>query len=177
MRLAWRTDFCSMPGRPAGRSSFKPRPIWAAADDSVRRPAGRERGGALPRRELRAAEEKREERHTARVAELRQRFIDGPVLVLPSTGGGSFDARGATPIPGSGTVYFSNYRVKGEWGSLDAANGVLVSSDGGTRRVPAPVRINDTTLTGDGWTVTVAPGWVVRSGPRPADHQIVREDH
>ena len=65
--------------------------------------------------------------------------------------------------------------MKGEWGSLEATNGVLVSTDRGTKSVPAPVRIDGNVLTGDGWTVTLAPGWIVRSGPRPADYQIVRE--
>jgi hypothetical protein len=58
--------------------------------------------------ELRAAETERDRKLTARIAELRQRFVDGPVLTLPGTGGGTFDIRGAISIPGSGTVYFSN---------------------------------------------------------------------
>src|SRR5437773_2567996 len=103
--------------------------------------------------ELRAAEEKRDEQRKALVRELRERFVEGPVLLLPSGGGGTFDARGATPIPGNGMVYFSSYTVKGEWGSLEATNGVLASTDRGTRSVPAPVRIDGTVLTGDGWTV------------------------
>ena len=32
-----------------------------------------------------------------------------------------------------------------------------------------------TRQTGDGWTVTVAPGWTVRSGPRAGDYQIIRD--
>jgi hypothetical protein len=125
--------------------------------------------------ELRAAEERREQQRKARLAELRHRFVEGPVLVMPSTGGGTFDARGATPIPGSGMVYFSTYRVQGEWGTLDATKGVLLSSDRGTRSVPAPARIAGGTITGDGWTVTLAPGWVVRPGPGPNESQVVPE--
>ena len=33
----------------------------------------------------------------------------------------------------------------------------------------------DATLTGDGWTVTVARWWTVRSGPRSGDYQIIRD--
>src|ERR1700752_1313026 len=40
-------------------------------------------------------------------------------------------AVGATPIPGAGTVYVSGYRTKGQWGTLEATNGVLISDDGG----------------------------------------------
>ena len=41
-------------------------------------------GGA----ELRAAEEQREQQRQARIAELRQRFVDGPVFVMPCGGSG-----------------------------------------------------------------------------------------
>jgi hypothetical protein len=127
-------------------------------------------GGA----ELRAAEQTRAEQRMARLRELRNRFVDGPVLVVPSGGGGTFNAVGATPIPGAGTVYVLAYRQRGEWGTLEAMKGVLINDDG-TRRLSGPVRIDGTTLTGDGWTVTVAPGWTVRSGPRSGDYQIIRD--
>jgi len=123
--------------------------------------------------ELRAAEKAGAEQRMARVRELQNRFVDGPVLLVPSGGSGTFNAVGATPIPGAGTVYVLPYRQKGDWGTLEAMNGVLINDDG-TRRLPGPVRIDGATLTGDGWTVTVAPGWTVRSGPRSGDYQIIR---
>jgi hypothetical protein len=126
-------------------------------------------GGA----ELRSAEQTRAEQRMARLRELQNRFVDGPVLLVPSGGSGTFNAVGATPIPGAGTVYVLPYRQRGEWGTLEAMNGVLINDDG-TRSLPGPVRIDGATLTGDGWTVTVAPGWTVRSGPRPGDYQIIR---
>jgi len=36
------------------------------------------------------------------------------------------------------------------------------------RAMPGPVRIEGANITGDGWTVTVAPGWTVRPGLGPA---------
>lgn len=86
------------------------------------------------------------------------------------------DSRGATVIPGSGTVYFNMYRASGDWGTLEARNGVLLGSDGRTRRVPAPVRREDGTFAGDGWTFRVAPGWTVREGARPGDYEVVRRE-
>jgi hypothetical protein len=124
--------------------------------------------------EIRAAEETRGEQRRALVLELRRRFVDGPGLLVPSGGGGTFNAVGATPIPGVGTVFVLPYRQRGSWGTLEATKGVLVNEDG-ARRLPGPVRIEGTTLTGDGWTVTVAPGWTVRSGPRSGDYQITRD--
>ena len=127
-------------------------------------------GGA----EVRAAEEQRERQRQGRIAELRRRFVDGPVLVMPGGGRGFTDSHGAVVIPDVGTVYFGDYHQTGDWGALDADKGVLVSADGRTRRLPAPVRRDSTTVSGDGWTFKAGPGWVVREGARRGDYEIVR---
>src|SRR5687768_3322098 len=128
-------------------------------------------GGA----EIRAAEQKREQERQQRLGELRQRFVDGPVLVIPGGGSGMSDSRGAAVIPGVGTVYFGAYRASGNWGTLEAEKGVLVASDGSSRRVPAPVRRDDGTFAGDGWTFKPAIGWVGREGSRRGDYEVVRQ--
>jgi hypothetical protein len=125
--------------------------------------------------ELRAAEQQREQSRQARIDELRRRFVDGPVLVVPGGGSGMSDSRGAVVIPSSGTVYFHAYRASGPWGTLEAEQGVLLASDGRTRRVPAPVRRDDGTFSGDGWTFKAAPGWIVREGARRGDYEVVRQ--
>jgi hypothetical protein len=127
-------------------------------------------GGA----EIRAAEDQRERQRQARMAELRRRFVDGPVLLMPGGGGGFSDSHGAVVIPDVGTVWFGEYHQKGPWGALDADGGVLVSTDGHTRRLPAPVRRDETTIVGDGWTLKVAPGWMVREGARQGDYEVVK---
>jgi len=123
---------------------------------------------------IRTAELAHDERRQARILELRNRFVEGPGLLVPSSGGATFDAVGATPIPGTGTVFVRPYRTSSVWGTLEATKGILINDDG-TRRVPGPVRIEATTLTGDGWTVTVAQEWTVRSGPRSGDYQLIRD--
>src|SRR5918996_3889415 len=128
-------------------------------------------GGA----EIRASEQKREQERQQRLAELRQRFVDGPVLVIPGGGSGMSDSRGAMVIPGVGTVYFGPYRASGAWGTLEAEKGVLIASDGRTRRIPAPVRRDDVTFTGDGWTFKAAGGWAIREGARQGDYEVVRQ--
>ena len=138
-------------------------PAVSAVDASARH-------GAMA---IRAEEQIRAEQRMATMRELQRRFVDGPVLVVPAGGSGTFNTVGATPIPAVGTVYVLPYRHKGEWGTLDATNGVLVGDDG-RRRLPGPIRIEGANVMGDGWTVTVAPGWAVVSGPRPGDHQIVQ---
>jgi hypothetical protein len=127
-------------------------------------------GGAA----LRAAEERREQQRQTRIAELRQRFVDGPVFVMPCGGSGTSNSLGAVVIPGAGTVFFHPYRLSGSCGTLEAENGVLETSDGRSRHLPAPVRGDGTTISGDGWTFKAAAGWVVREGARRGDYEAVR---
>ena len=123
---------------------------------------------------LRAAEEQRDRAQQAIIAELRRRYVDGPVLVVPRAGSGSVNNAGATVVPGAGTV-FRALATKGAWGSFDAPGGALISADGGTVSLPAPVIVDATTLKGDGWTATVGPGWTVQPGPRPGSFRVVRQ--
>ena len=119
---------------------------------------------------LRSAEEKLEAERQARLADYRRRFVDGPVLIIPRPGSASFVTNGLTPIPGVGTVY-PTYRATGAWGSL-VGDLVLVGAE--TLSVPAPAGTEGARLTGDGWTLTLAEGWVVRPAPRTGDFEIVR---
>ncbi len=123
---------------------------------------------------LRAAEEQRDREQQAIIAELRRRYVDGPVLIVPRAGSGSVNNMGATVIPGAGTV-FRAMANKGAWGFFDARDGALISADGETISLPAPVVVDATTLKGDGWTATVGPGWTVQPGPRPGSFRVVRQ--
>ena len=123
---------------------------------------------------LRAAEEQRDRDQQAIIAELRRRYVDGPVLVVPRAGSGSVDNMGATVIPGAGTVYRA-LSTKGAWGFFNAKDGAMISIDGATVSLPAPVVVDATTLKGDGWTATVCPGWIVQPGPRPGSFRVVRQ--
>jgi hypothetical protein len=123
---------------------------------------------------LRVAEEQRDRAQQAIIAELRRRYVDGPVLIVPRAGSGSVDSTGATVIPGAGTV-FRAVTNKGVWGFFDAPGGALISADGETISLPAPVVVDATTLKGDGWTATVGPGWTVQPGPRPGSFRVMRQ--
>ena len=65
--------------------------------------------------------------------------------------------------------------MTGPWGVLEADKGVLVSSDGRTRRLPAPSRRDNGTIGGDGWALKPAPGWLIRDGARKGDYELVRQ--
>jgi hypothetical protein len=140
--------------------------VRPAADPDA---AAKSYGGA----ELKAAEEKREAEQKARIAELRRRFVEGPVLVLPGAHSSTFSTSGMTPIPGAGTIYPA-FRATDEWGSLDAGR-VLMSADGSRLTLPAPAHAEGATLSGDGWTLRLAPGWIVRPGSRAGDFELVRD--
>ena len=124
--------------------------------------------------QVRAAEEQRDRDQQAIIAELRRRYVDGPVLIVPRAGRGTSNNMGATVIPGAGTV-FRAMANKGAWGFFDAQGGALVSADEETISLPAPVVVDATTLKGDGWTATVGPGWTVQPGPRPGSFRVVRQ--
>ena len=128
-------------------------------------------GGA----EIRASEQQREQERQERLAELRRRFVDGPVLRIPGGGNGMSNSLGATVIPGIGTVFFGPFRASGVWGTLEAEKGVLVASDGSSRLLAAPARREGGAIGGDGWTFKVASGWLVREGARRGDYEVVRQ--
>ena len=125
---------------------------------------------------LRTAEEARDRTQQVRVAELRRRFIDGPVLTMPAGGSGTSDTTGSVGIPGAGTVFFRNFTLSARWGRLNANDGVLRSADGTTLSVPVTRPLEGTTLKGDGWSVTLDSGWVVRPAARAGSFTIVREN-
>ena len=140
-----------------------------AAPDAAAAAAARYDGASL-----RAAEEQRDRDQQAIIAELRRRYVDGPVLVVPRAGSGMVNNMGATVIPGAGTVYRA-LATKGAWGSFDAKDGAMISADGDTVSLPAPVVVDAMTLKGDGWTATVGPGWIVQPGPGPGSFHVVRQ--
>jgi len=123
---------------------------------------------------LRTAEEARDRAQQVRVAELRRRFVDGPVLTMPAGGSGTSDTTGSVGIPGVGTVFFRNFTLSAQWGRFSANNGVLRSADGSTLSVPVTGPLEGTTLRGDGWSVTLNAGWVVQPAARPGSFTIVR---
>jgi len=125
---------------------------------------------------LRTAEETRDRAQQVRVAALRRRFIDGPVLTMPGRGSGTSDTTGSVGIPGAGTVYFREFTLSAQWGRFKATNGVLRSADGSTLSVPVTGPMEGTTLQGDGWSATLNSGWVVRPAARPGSFVIVREN-
>jgi len=124
---------------------------------------------------LRTAEEARDRAQQVRVAELRRRFVDGPVLTMPAAGSGTSDTTGSVGIPRVGTVFFRNFTLSAQWGRLNADGGVLRAADGTTLSVPVTGALEGADLQGDGWSVTLNAGWAVQAAARPGSFTIVLE--
>jgi hypothetical protein len=125
-----------------------------------------------------AQETARAERQAVQLAQLEERFLDGPVLRLPPGANFrySFDPNAAVPIPDVGTVYESA-RVTDEWGVLHVDSGgvLMVRTDAGITQVvvPAPDDAAEPPLSGEGWRLDLAEGWSIQPGERPGDWALV----
>lgn len=121
---------------------------------------GEERYGG---RVIAEQERVRAETQRVRIAELRQRFTQGPRLELPLAAMQfEFDPTQVTPIEGLGSVY-AMLTLRDRWGELSAVEGALIDPSF-TRLVvalPAP-----DARSGPGWRLALAPGYrIVGPGP------------
>jgi hypothetical protein len=121
-----------------------------------------------------ADEREREKVRARKESQIRSSFVGGPRLRLPAGNAFSFsfDPNGAVPIAGVGTYYESS-RITDSWGILEVSSGgVLMQrrSDGAITGVivSKPV-MADGKISGDGWKLTLAPGWSVVEGERSGE--------
>ncbi|MHC4846798.1 MAG: hypothetical protein ACYTCU_11655 [Planctomycetota bacterium] len=125
-----------------------------------------------------AEEDERAATRDAQHRRQRARFVDGPVLVIPLGPdlGYSFNPNAANAFGERGTVFWTA-RVTDAWGILEVDDGVLLQRDGDGRMaratVPAPSDPAGSTISGDGWTLTLNEGWRVTRGPREGDWVVV----
>jgi len=125
---------------------------------------------------LRARETAREHDRQARLADLRARLVDGPVLVLPlAQSNFQFNPQTLVALDGVGTVYPS-MRLTDVWGSLEVERGgALVRS---TTRLATVPRVGPSADSGngDGWRLQLKPGWAIVPGQRTGDLTVTHVD-
>lgn len=123
---------------------------------------------------LRAAEETRDRDRLARVSEWRATLVDGPVLVLPLQSMSlQFDPQTLAALDDIGTVY-PTLRLTDTWGELAVEGGAaLVHADYKRAAVALPQDGDGTK--GEGWTLTLKPGWTLAPGSRAGDLTLVRD--
>ncbi len=114
---------------------------------------------------LMAAEDRRETERLARIAEIRKRFIEGPVLIFPNADMRvGFDPNTLVPVPDAGT-YYPSVRVSADWGVLEATTGAMIAPDWSKLTVPSEER----------WKLKLNAGWKMTDGQRLGDLVVVRE--
>jgi len=129
---------------------------------------------------LMADEDERESRQQKRLAEHRQRFVDGPVLTLPlgSEINFSFDPTNVETFDATSSVY-PTLTVTDVWGVLEVSKGALMIRENGAPRVvvPAPPQAEATpSHASDGWRLELKPGWTLVPGPRKGDVLAAKQD-
>lgn len=123
---------------------------------------------------LRASEVQRDRERQSRLAAFKAHLIDGPVLSLPlDKSNFQFNPQTLVPLEGYGTIY-PTMRLTDSWGSLEVEHGgALVRGAANVATVTA-VGAKPSGQSGDGWRLTLSPGWTVRPGKRPGDLAVVR---
>lgn len=121
---------------------------------------------------LRSAEVTRERERQARLAAWREKLLDGPVLVLPMDKANlRFNPQTLVPLPDVGTIY-PTLQLVDRWGRLDVeAGGALLRREPRQATVPAG-GLSPGAREGEGWKLTLAPGWKLQPGPRTGDWTV-----
>jgi hypothetical protein len=126
--------------------------------------------------EVIAQESRREREREERAAEYRTRLIDGPLVIFPVSDrfSYSFNPNNVFPLDDRAVVY-PTIRVSDSWGVLEVSRGALLLREDGrvTRlQVSAPADPQARPLSGEGWTLALAPGWTLVPGPRAGDFAL-----
>jgi hypothetical protein len=136
--------------------------------------AANKRAAEYDAEQLIAAETKRAKAGEDRLEEYRERFVTGPVLVIPiQSMQFQFDPRDIQPLDDLDKVY-PKMKMSDAWGILEVTGGALIANDWSRVVVPAPSEPTARALKGDGWTLELKEGWEARPGKRPGDYIIKR---
>ncbi len=125
---------------------------------------------------LMAAETERDRVRAETARRDRRRLLEDPILILSLSDGVSysFNPSNLRTLAELGTVY-PTMRVSDRWGVLEVDGDALLIRDGGKAsavHVVAPDRIDTSTLEGEGWALTLQPGWTVEPGDRIGDYRL-----
>ncbi len=134
--------------------------------------AAHERTLAYDGKQVFDEEEKREKSRLEREVAFRKLLVDGPVLELPfSKPNYTYNPNEVFPLGAYGTIYPTT-TIADAWGILEVKNGARINSQFDRAFVAAP--LDSTRLEGDGWKLTLNPGWKVVPGERKGDFKVVK---
>ncbi|MBX3120152.1 MAG: hypothetical protein KF784_13890 [Fimbriimonadaceae bacterium] len=121
--------------------------------------------------ELLQIETDREKARLEKLAAIRKRMIEGPVLLLPfEKMRVSFDPQNLVPLDEDGT-YYPTATIIDEWGTIEVTDGVLIAGDWRSAKVVAPA---SGAVSGPGWTLKLKTGWKIVVGKRKGDFTVVK---
>jgi hypothetical protein len=124
---------------------------------------------------LRASEQQRDAKRRARLAEFKSRLVDGPVLILPlDRSNYQFNPQTLVPLEGFGMIY-PTMRLTDTWGSLEVDHGGALVREDPRQATVSAVHADMSSASGDGWKVTLKPGWSIQPGKRPGDLVVVQK--
>ncbi len=124
---------------------------------------------------LRASEERRERERVARRAEYKARLVDGPVLILPLVHSNyQFNPQTLVPLEGQGTIY-PTMRLVDDWGALEVESGGALVASSADRATVTAIGAKLDSFRGEGWALTLKPGWTIRPGLRSGDLVVAPE--
>ncbi len=120
-----------------------------------------------------ADETKKDDLRQAQLRQLRSRYLEQAVLILPLSSGVNYtyDPNNVVALDEVGTVY-PKLRVSDGWGVIEVSNGALMIRENGAvkfLRVPVPANKDARPLEGDGWKLELKPGWQADPAERPGD--------
>ena len=124
---------------------------------------------------LRWSETEEEEQRKAVLDGYKKRLISGPVLALPVAEkfSFSFDPNDVIPLDNTTSAY-TTLRVSDIWGVLEVSDGALIVRDQQqfvrvVVEAPRDGIGKGGEIAGNGWKLTLAPGWVLINGVRRGD--------
>jgi len=118
---------------------------------------------------LRTGEVAREARNRAQLVEFKTRLIDGPVLTLPLTHAElEFKPQSLVTVEDIGTVY-PTITLRDDWGTLVVESGGALLYKQPRQAAVAASAFDAATLKGQGFTLTLKPGWRILPGTRKGD--------
>ncbi len=129
---------------------------------------------------LSIAENERERKRQQRLASYRAKLVDGTVLAIPLQKMNlQFNPNNLLPLDGRGTIY-PTIRVVDLWGVLNVTQGALMNEMFTKMYVPATPELesqsNTQSLRGDGWTLDLNAGWMIKPGARKGDFVLQQSE-
>lgn len=123
-----------------------------------------------------AAEKSREEKRILLQAANRKKFVEGPVLELPTSGMNiNFNPNEVQVLEGVGPIYPS-LTIKADWGMLEVTKGGALIKDWMTIYIPLPPDFKHTkNLQTSDWKLELKNGWTITPGKRNGDYKVIKQ--